>query len=220
MSWSISFLNLLMKSIMMSRLSWIALLFLLTRIGFEFYFSPSSSPAPPRKNTNTNTPTQQTVQETNDQAATAFLSNALNKASIHRCKKPTDYQPSNTNTTTSWTEQCDKDWGWRLFSDWMSNQKIVIDGHSKVQCAINPRTFSFCKYTNVTIDYGKAQVTGLTRTFDTGFFATYGRCWHTRTFYSKHDSCALLTIHLPLLLHIHSTNYYYTYTRLSLLDLI
>ena len=156
MSWNVPSLSLFMKSI--SRLSWIALLFLLTRIGFEFYLSP---PFPSTPWTSTNTPPQPTVQETNDLAAAAFLSKALNKASIHRCKPPTNYQPSTTNTnsttnstsSTSWTEQCDKDWGWRLFSDWMSNQKLVIDGHSRIQCAVNPRTFSFCKYSNVTIDY-------------------------------------------------------------------
>lgn len=162
MSWNVQFLILFMKSI--SRLSWIALLFLLTRIGFEFYLSPSS-PFPSTPWTNTDTAPQPTVQEINDLAAASFLSKALNKASIHRCKPPTNYPPSTTNTNTSnnntssssssWTEQCNKDWGWRLFSDWMSNQKVVIDGHSMIQCAVNPRTFSFCKYTNVTIDYSK-----------------------------------------------------------------
>ena len=161
MSWNVPSLSLFMKSI--SRLSWIALLFLLTRIGFEFYLSP---PFPSTPWTSTNTSPQPTVQETNDLAAAAFPSKALNKASIHRCKPPTNYQPSTTNTnsttnntsSTSWTEQCDKDWGWTLFSDWMSNQKLVIDGHSRIQCAVNPRTFSFCKYTNVTIDYSKVMM--------------------------------------------------------------
>ena len=202
MSWNVPIFVHFMKSI--SKFSWIALLFLLIRIGFEFYLSPSFPSTPW---TTTNTLSQPTVQETNELAAAEFLSKALNKASIHRCKSPTNYQPSATNTSSSsiWTEQCNKDWGWRLFSDWMSNQKLVIDGHSRIQCAINPRTFSFCKYTNVTMDYGKARVTGLTRTFDTGFFATYGRYKFSPSNYYYTRNMTALSAMFDLFIHICSS---------------
>jgi hypothetical protein len=74
----------------------------------------------------------------------------------------------------TWSATCNKDWGWQLLEDWAQKRKRVVEGYSVVDCAIHPRTFSFCRYNNITMDFGKARVTGLTRTFEHGFFTTYG----------------------------------------------
>lgn len=88
------------------------------------------------------------------------------------------YSPLETgiqcSRNVSWPATCDKDWGWQLLADWAQKRKRVVEGASVIDCAVNPRTYSFCRYANVTIDFGKARVTGLIRAFEHGFFTSYG----------------------------------------------
>ena len=69
---------------------------------------------------------------------------------------------------------CEGYWGWSLFEKWLKNQQPVILGGSSVNCAVDERTYSFCKFSNLTIDFSRVQVIGETRQFEDGFFSTYG----------------------------------------------
>ena len=69
---------------------------------------------------------------------------------------------------------CESDWGWSLFERWLKNQRPVILGGSSVNCAVNEKAYSFCKFSNVTVDFRRVQEIGTTRQFEYGFFSTYG----------------------------------------------
>jgi hypothetical protein len=70
--------------------------------------------------------------------------------------------------------ECDSMWGWQLFDDWLKNQRLVVDNGSIINCAVNIGTHSFCKFTNVTIDFAKGKARGDSRVFQRGFFTTEG----------------------------------------------
>ena len=74
----------------------------------------------------------------------------------------------------SFSSYCDKEWGWDLIDDWLKNQRPVIVGASSVNCAVNEKTYSFCRFGNVTIDFLRAKPLRNTRFFRDGFFSTYG----------------------------------------------
>ena len=66
------------------------------------------------------------------------------------------------------------DCGCELFDDRLHDQKVIIDGSSVVKCAVNRGRYSFCKFSNVTVDFSKARQEGRIRVFAKGFFTTHG----------------------------------------------
>lgn len=70
--------------------------------------------------------------------------------------------------------ECDSMWSWQLFDDWLNNQRLVVDKGSIINCAVNIGTHSFCKFTNVTIDFAKGKARGVSRVFERGFFTSQG----------------------------------------------
>ena len=70
--------------------------------------------------------------------------------------------------------ECDSMWGWQLFDDWLKNQRLVVDNGSTINCAVNIGMHSFCKFTNVTIDFAKGKARGISRVFERGFFTSEG----------------------------------------------
>ena len=70
---------------------------------------------------------------------------------------------------------CSKNYGWDMISTWLNNHALVISGVSEVICAVNEDNYSFCKFSNVTIDFSHSKPHGLVRRFTEGFFTTYGK---------------------------------------------
>ena len=71
-------------------------------------------------------------------------------------------------------QACDAKWGWGMFDSWIRNKKAIISGHSTATCAVNAVTSTYCRLTDVVVDFSKARVNGITREFSTGFLTTYG----------------------------------------------
>eukprot|EP01041_Mallomonas_annulata_P006895 gene6895-13990_t len=75
---------------------------------------------------------------------------------------------------------CNDRWGWGMFDAWIRTAKPSIIGQSTMSCAENRLTSTYCKLTNVVIDYSKASIHDKTRSFSPGFLTTYGvRTGHT-----------------------------------------
>ena len=75
---------------------------------------------------------------------------------------------------------CESRWGWKLFEEWLSNQRLIISGDSNVNCAANVGTYAFCKFSNVTIDFSKGAPNGIRRFFRDGFFTSRGNMLESR----------------------------------------
>lgn len=69
---------------------------------------------------------------------------------------------------------CQSSWDWKLFEEWLINQRLIITGDSNVNCAANVGTYAFCKFSNVTIDFSRGMPRGIRRYFKDGFFTSRG----------------------------------------------
>jgi len=72
-------------------------------------------------------------------------------------------------------QSCDERWGWSYFRDWLKTARTLVQGQSKVVCGADIKTSTFCRYSNVLVDFGKAKIHGASRSFERGFVTTYGQ---------------------------------------------
>ena len=76
---------------------------------------------------------------------------------------------------------CNDTWGWPFLTSWVDDHhvKTYVSNNdqpnlSKVRCGLNSKNSLFCKFNNIRIDYSKSSINGESRSFDKGFFTTYG----------------------------------------------
>jgi hypothetical protein len=72
------------------------------------------------------------------------------------------------------TLSCDERWGWQAFSNWRQNKQLIVSGQSDVECIKDVKTSTFCRMSNVSLDFSKAKAAFHTRSFSHGFLTTYG----------------------------------------------
>lgn len=72
-------------------------------------------------------------------------------------------------------QSCDERWGWGYFNDWLRTARTLVRGHSNVVCGADIKTSTFCRYSNVMVDFGRVSIVGSGRSFQRGFVNTYGK---------------------------------------------
>ncbi len=93
-----------------------------------------------------------------------------------------DNNKCNELLTVGKLQSCHERWGWGSFDLWRANTKTVVNGpgnaeaveSSRVDCAVDIKTSTFCRSERVVVDFAKLGTSGTSRSFGRGFYTTYG----------------------------------------------
>lgn len=89
-------------------------------------------------------------------------------------QKEWDHSKCNELLKVGKRQSCDQRWGWSYFNEWLNSRRTLVSGQSTVTCAADIKTSTFCKYSNVQLDFSKVSIDGSSRGFKLGFLTTYG----------------------------------------------
>ena len=93
-----------------------------------------------------------------------------------------DSNKCNEWLTVGKQQSCHERWGWGAFDLWRANTNTIINGpggkdsleSSRVDCAVDIKTSTFCRSERVVLDFGMLGKQGSSRSFGRGFYTTYG----------------------------------------------
>ena len=86
-----------------------------------------------------------------------------------------DKSKCNEQLVTGKLQSCEERWGWSYFNSWLNSAHTLVSGQSTVVCGSDIKTATFCKYSNVVVDFGKVTINGASRLFQHGFLTIYGQ---------------------------------------------
>jgi len=90
-------------------------------------------------------------------------------------QKEWDWSKCNEQLKLGKLQSCEQRLGWTYLNDWLRTAHSLVRGQSSVVCGTDIKTATFCRYSNVVVDFGKASVSGSGRSFVRGFLTTFGQ---------------------------------------------